>query len=249
LKTSAGLRGTTLKGTTPPGAADEEQASRWVREMFGRVAHGYDLANHTLSLNLDRAWRRKTVERVREVLARPDAVVLDLCCGTGDLTLALSRERGHPVFGSDYSRPMLNGAANKHAGLLFESDALQLPLADRSADLITCAFGFRNLVDYDAGLRELRRVIRPGGMAAILEFSHPPGRVFPAFYRFYSLRVLPLVGGWISGDPSAYSYLQTSVEKFPGAEELASRMESAGFRDVAFERMTGGVVALHTARV
>jgi demethylmenaquinone methyltransferase/2-methoxy-6-polyprenyl-1,4-benzoquinol methylase len=226
LKTSAGLRGTTLKGTTPPGAADEEQASRWVREMFGRVAHGYDLANHTLSLNLDRA-----------------------CCGTGDLTLALSRERGHPVFGSDYSRPMLNGAANKHAGLLFESDALQLPLADRSADLITCAFGFRNLVDYDAGLRELRRVIRPGGMAAILEFSHPPGRVFPAFYRFYSLRVLPLVGGWISGDPSAYSYLQTSVEKFPGAEELASRMESAGFRDVAFERMTGGVVALHTARV
>ena len=238
-----------MKGTTPPGAQDEEQASRWVREKFGRVAHRYDRANHTLSLNLDRTWRRKTVERVRSAMASPNAAVLDLCCGTGDLTLALSRECGHAVMGSDYSRPMLAGAAKKNAGVLFEADALSLPLPDQSVDLITCAFGFRNLVDYDAALRELRRVIRPRGTAAILEFSHPPGRLFGALYRFYSLRVLPKVGGIISGDPQAYSYLQSSVEKFPGAEELAARMETAGFRNVAFERMTGGIVALHTGRV
>jgi demethylmenaquinone methyltransferase/2-methoxy-6-polyprenyl-1,4-benzoquinol methylase len=238
-----------VKGTRPPGAEDEEQAARWVREMFGRVARRYDRANHVLSLNFDHGWRRKTVERVRQVMAAPGASVLDLCCGTGDLTLALSRERGRAVMGSDYSRPMLEGAAKKNAGLLFEADALSLPLRDQSVDLITCAFGFRNLVDYDAGLRELRRVIRPGGMAAILEFSHPPGRIFGALYEFYSLRVLPKVGGFISGDPAAYSYLQASVEKFPGAEELAYRMEAAGFGDVSFDRMTGGIVALHTGRV
>jgi demethylmenaquinone methyltransferase/2-methoxy-6-polyprenyl-1,4-benzoquinol methylase len=238
-----------VKGTRPPGAQDEEQAARWVREMFGRVAHRYDLANHLLSWNFDRGWRGKTVERVREVLAAPGASVLDLCCGTGDLTLALSRERGLAVMGSDYSRPMLEGAAQKNAGVLFEADALRLPLRDESVDLITCAFGFRNLVDYDAGLRELRRVIRPRGMAAILEFSHPPGRLFGALYDFYSLRVLPKVGGLISGDPAAYSYLQASVEKFPGAEELAHRMQMAGFQDVGFDRMTGGIVALHTGRV
>ncbi len=238
-----------VTGTKPPGAEDEEQAARWVREMFGRVAHCYDRANHMLSLNLDRGWRRKTVERVRDVMAVPGASVLDLCCGTGDLTLALSRERGGAVMGSDYSRPMLNGAAKKDAGLLFEADALSLPLPDESVDLVTCAFGFRNLVDYDAGLRELRRVIRPRGMAAILEFSHPPGRIFGALYEFYSLRVLPKVGGMISGDAAAYSYLQTSVKKFPGAEELARRMEEAGFEQGGFERMTGGIVALHTGRV
>jgi demethylmenaquinone methyltransferase/2-methoxy-6-polyprenyl-1,4-benzoquinol methylase len=217
--------------------------------MFGRVAHSYDQANHLLSLNFDRGWRRRTVERVREAMAAPGASVLDLCCGTGDLTLALSRERGKPVMGSDYSRPMLEGAAHKNAGLLFEADALRLPLRDESVDLITCAFGFRNLVDYDAGLRELRRAIRPGGMAAILEFSHPKGRIFGALYEFYSLRVLPKVGGLLSGDPAAYSYLQASVEKFPGAEDLARRMEMAGFQGVEFARMTGGIVALHTGRV
>ncbi len=238
-----------MRGTRPPGAENEQQAARWVREMFGRVAQCYDRANHVLSLNLDRGWRRKTVERVREAMAAPGASVLDLCCGTGDLTLALSRERGRAVMGSDYSRPMLEGAARKNAGLLFEADALSLPLRDGSVDLITCAFGFRNLVDYDAGLRELRRVIRPGGMAAILEFSHPPGRIFGAIYEFYSLRVLPKVGGLISGEPAAYSYLQASVEKFPGAEELAHRMETAGFQDVSFDRMTGGIVALHTGKV
>ena len=238
-----------MRGTTPPDVENEEQASRWVREMFGRVAQSYDVANHLLSVNLDRTWRSRTVKRVREVMAVPGATVLDLCCGTGDLTRALSRERGRPVMGSDYSRPMLTGAAKKNAGLLFEADALCLPLTDGSLDLVTCAFGFRNLVDYDAGLRELRRVIRPRGMAAILEFSHPPSKVFGALYHFYSTRVLPKVGGLISGDPAAYSYLQSSVKKFPGAEELAHRMKMAGFQDVSFERMTGGIVALHTGRI
>ena len=241
-------------GTTPEGSRSEQEASRWVRGMFGRVAHRYDLANHLLSANIDRLWRARTVARVRDILRRPGARVMDLACGTGDLLVALERDAHRALLGSDFCHPMLAGAKSKLARLglkstLVEADALALPLPDASLDLITIAFGFRNLVDYDAGLRELRRVIRPRGMAAILEFSHPPGRIFGALYEFYSLRVLPKVGGMISGDAAAYSYLQTSVKKFPGAEELARRMEEAGFEQVGFERMTGGIVALHTGRV
>lgn len=238
-----------MTGTTPPGTETEQQASSWVREMFGRVAPRYDLANHLLSLNIDRYWRAHTVARVREILCRPEARVLDLCCGTGDLTVALSRERGKSVFGSDFCRPMLTSAARKTQSPLFESDALQLPLADRSIDLITCAFGFRNLASYEAGLNELARVLRPGGMVAILEFSQPPNGLFAGLYGFYSRHILPRLGGWISGAPEAYTYLPESVQKFPGAEELASRMAAAGFRNVHFERLTLGIVALHIGRL
>jgi demethylmenaquinone methyltransferase/2-methoxy-6-polyprenyl-1,4-benzoquinol methylase len=238
-----------MTGTTPRGAETEQQASRWVRDMFGRVAPRYDFANHLLSFNIDRYWRRRTVVRVREVLCRPDARVLDLCCGTGDLTIALSRERGQPVMGSDFCHPMLTGAAHKTPSPLFEADALQLPLADRSIDLVTCAFGFRNLASYEAGLNELARVLRPGGMAAILEFSQPPNRLFASLYAFYSRHILPRLGGFISGAPDAYAYLPESVRKFPGAEELALRMTAAGFQQVDFERLTMGIAALHIGRL
>ena len=241
------------KGTTPEGAASEEQASRWVRDMFGRVAHRYDLANHLLSFNIDRHWRSRTVSEVREVLRRPDSRVLDLCCGTGDLLMALEGDSGRACLGSDFCHPMLTAANAKlqrsgRRSRLFESDALRLPVRDASLDLITVAFGFRNLTNYDAGLEEMRRVLRRGGMAAILEFSQPPNAAFAGLYGFYSRRILPVIGGVLSGARDAYTYLPESVRKFPDAPELADRMRAAGFRDVRFIRMTLGIVALHLGR-
>jgi len=243
-----------MKGTTPAGVSTGQDAARWVRDMFGRLAHRYDLANHVLSFNIDKRWRRLTVERVRDILCRPSAVVLDICCGTGDLVMALEDARGAAVLGSDFCHPMLVAAEQKIArrngrSRLFEADALALPLPDQSVDLITVAFGFRNLADYEAGLVEMRRVLRPAGRAAILEFSQPPNRAFRALYNFYSRRVLPRIGGVITGSPDAYRYLPESVRKFPSAEELAEDMRRVGFRDVAFERFTGGIVALHLGRV
>jgi demethylmenaquinone methyltransferase/2-methoxy-6-polyprenyl-1,4-benzoquinol methylase len=247
------VTGTKLEGasgTTPRGAASEQEASRWVRGMFGRIAGRYDLLNHLLSFNLDKRWRARTVERVSPVLERPGALALDLCCGTGDVLLALEARSGRAVLGSDFCHPMLvearrKIAARKSAGTLFEADALALPVADASLDLATMAFGFRNLANYESGLEELLRVLKPGGVAAILEFSQPTNRAFAALYGFFSTRVLPWVGGIVSGSSDAYSYLPESIRKFPGAEELAQRMRTAGFSRVEFERMTGGAVALH----
>jgi demethylmenaquinone methyltransferase/2-methoxy-6-polyprenyl-1,4-benzoquinol methylase len=260
-----------MKGTAPPGARNEREAAAWVRGMFARVARRYDLANHLLSFNIDRFWRARTVRRVRPILERPGACVLDICCGTGDLTLALAREcrtpasgracpapTPHPcrgegvpsgslalVLGSDFCHPMLVAARRKGAAGLFEADALRLPLRDASFDLVTVAFGFRNLANYGVGLAEMRRVLRPGGMAAILEFSEPPNAVFAALYHFYSRRILPLIGGALSGSRDAYTYLPESVRKFPSAEELAEEMRRAGFAEVRYERFTGGVATLH----
>ena len=166
--------------------------------------------------------------------------------------MALERERGAAVFGSDFCHPMLVTAQDKIArgsgrSKLFEADALALPIADGSLDLITVAFGFRNLANYDAGLQEMRRVLRPGGMAAILEFSQPPNRVFGALSGIYCNRILPILGGLLTGSRDAYQYLPESVKKFPVAEELARQMRQAGFQDVSFNRLTGGITALHVA--
>lgn len=239
-------------GTSPRGAATEQDAARWVRGMFGRIAGRYDLLNHLLSFNLDKRWRARAVDRVADILRRPDTCVLDLCCGTGDVLLALEDRGGRAVLGSDFCHPMLVEANRKVAARrfrtpLFEADALALPLADNSLDLITVAFGFRNLANYERGMREMLRVLKPGGVAAVLEFSRPTNRVFGALYGFFSTKVLPRVGGWISGDASAYTYLPESIGKFPGAPELAAQMRAAGFSRVEFERMTGGAVALHLA--
>jgi len=237
-------------GTKPPGAESEEQAARWVRGMFGRVASRYDLLNRVLSLSVDQHWRSRTVKRLSNILENPQARILDLCCGTGDLLLALEQRRGAFVFGSDFCHPMLTAAQQKilrqrRSSLLFEADALSLPLASDSFDLITIAFGFRNFSNYRNGLTELWRVLKPGGALALLEFSTPPNRIFNALYTFYSLRVLPKLGGWISGAPDAYQYLPESVKRFPDAPQLATEMQQAGFTKVEFERMTFGIVALH----
>lgn len=242
------------RGTTPTGAQTEEQAARWVRNMFGRVAPRYDLLNHLLSFNIDKLWRAHTVRRVEAMLRRPDARVLDLCCGTGDLMLSLEARRGAGVLGSDFCHPMLTAANRKidtgrRFSRVFEADALALPLGDATLDLITIAFGFRNLANYRRGLVELRRVLRPGGVLAILEFSTPPNPLLRATYKFYSTAILPRLGGLISGAEDAYSYLPESVRKFLEAEELEEEMRQAGFSKVSFERLTGGIVALHVAEV
>ena len=243
-----------MSGATPEGARDEREAARWVRGMFGRVAPRYDLANHLLSFQIDRYWRARTVATLRPILRRPEARVLDICCGTGDLALALEKARaGGPVLASDFCHPMLAAARAKTLrrgarALLFESDALHLPVRDDSLDLITVAFGFRNLANYQAGLAEMRRVLKRGGTAAILEFSRPPHRAFAALYHFYSRRILPLIGGAISGNRDAYTYLPESVRKFPNADELAEDMRRAGFGEVSYQYLTGGIAALHLGR-
>lgn len=245
--------GTRSSGTTPRGTATEQEASRWVRGMFGRIAGHYDLLNHLLSFNLDKRWRARTVERVADILARPDARVLDLACGTGDILLAME-ERGHkPVFGSDFCHPMLveanrKVAARQYRTKLFEADGLALPIADNTLDLITVGFGFRNFTNYERGMKEMLRVLKPGGVAAVLEFSQPTNKAFGKLYDFFSTKVLPKVGGLVSGSSDAYSYLPESIRKFPGADELAAQMREAGYAHVEFERMTGGAVALHLAR-
>ncbi len=243
-------RGNVVLGTTPASTTDQQHAAQWVRGMFGRIAPRYDLLNHLLSLNIDRLWRKRVVSRVAPILAQEHARVLDLCCGTGDLMLALEAQRGRPVLGSDFCHPMLTAAAAKTqkrglASKLFEADALTLPLRDASLDLITIAFGFRNLANYRQGLTEFHRILKPGGMLAILEFSQPPNQAFAALYGFYSRHILPAIGGLLSGSREAYTYLPDSVRKFPSPEELAEEMRRLGFHRTDFERLTGGIVALH----
>jgi demethylmenaquinone methyltransferase/2-methoxy-6-polyprenyl-1,4-benzoquinol methylase len=243
----------TSSGTTPRGVSGEAAASRWVRGMFGSIASRYDLLNHVLSFNLDRGWRARLVDRVAHVVERPGARVLDLCCGTGDVLLSIEARRGAGVFGSDFCHPMLIEAQRKISARgmrsrLFEADALALPIAGGSLDLITVAFGFRNLANYRSGFTELARVLKPGGVLAILEFSQPSNRAFAALYGFFSKQVLPRVGGMVSGSRDAYSYLPESIQKFPGPDDLAQEMREAGFSSVEFEPLTFGAVALHLGR-
>jgi demethylmenaquinone methyltransferase/2-methoxy-6-polyprenyl-1,4-benzoquinol methylase len=218
--------------------------------------------NHLLSLRFDVAWRNRLARRFRSVLARPDVRVLDLCCGTGDLTLALAAGRPSPdasssgvILGADFAHPMLVRAKGKASGAgrstiieFLEADALALPFADQSFDLVTTAFGFRNLANYAAGLAELHRVLRPGGSIAILEFTEPQGALFGRVFRFYFHHVLPKLGGMVSGNGQAYGYLPGSVARFPQPAELAGLMARHGFTQVHAERWTGGIVALHTAQ-
>jgi demethylmenaquinone methyltransferase/2-methoxy-6-polyprenyl-1,4-benzoquinol methylase len=246
-------------GTRPEGTADEREAARAVRRMFSRIAPRYDLLNHLLSLSLDRLWRRRTARRFRHILARPGVRALDLCCGTGDLTLELERaaaqraSNGATIWGTDFAHPMLVLARRKSARagsrtLYLEADALALPFPDSSFDLVTAAFGFRNLANYRAGLAEIFRLLRPGGEVGILDFAAPRRSVFATLYRWYFQRLLPRVGGAVSGDAAAYSYLPRSVQRFPLPDELIRWFTEAGFAEARFERWSGGIVSLHTAR-
>ena len=237
-------------GTTPPGASDERQASEWVRRMFANIAPRYDFLNHLLSFNIDRGWRKVLMNRLQPVLSQPGAKILDLCCGTGDVLLDLQSISATRVLGADFCHEMLVSAYRKahHRGFdapLIEADALQLPFAAATLDAISISFGFRNLANYSAGLREFNRVLKPGGVLAILEFSHPPGRVTRAAYGFYSRVVLPALGSMVSGSREAYAYLPESIRKFPQPEELCAMMAAAGFTQTSFEFLTRGIAALH----
>ncbi len=244
-----------VPGTRPEGIQDEREAAAHVREMFGRIAPRYDLLNHLLSLDIDKVWRRRVAKRFSAILHNPSARVLDLCCGTGDLALAFRKEAavGAEIVGSDFVPEMLvrarTKAAASGAGISFvEADALALPFGDASFDLVACSFGFRNLANYKRGLLEIFRVLKPGGVAAILEFGEPPGKISGSLYRFYFRRVLPRLGGLISGNGAAYTYLPNSVARFPSPEVLQAQFERAGYVDVSFVRWTGGIVTLHSAQ-
>jgi demethylmenaquinone methyltransferase/2-methoxy-6-polyprenyl-1,4-benzoquinol methylase len=242
-------------GAAPEGARDRHSAADAVRDMFTAIAPRYDLLNHVLSLNVDRLWWRRTARDFRHMLVRPHARVLDLCCGTGDMTFALGRQAGagRPrIFGADFSHAMLQQAVQKSGAdsqptsvpTWIEADALNLPFPSAHFDLVTSAFGFRNLADYDAGLREIVRVLQPGGECGILDFGEPKG-VFGAFYRIYFKQVLPLIGTMISGVRGPYSYLPASVERFPPPEEMLARMKNAGFSQSIWTPYTFGIAGLY----
>jgi demethylmenaquinone methyltransferase / 2-methoxy-6-polyprenyl-1,4-benzoquinol methylase len=246
-------------GTRPEGAATEADASRQVRQMFSRIAPRYDFLNHFLSFEMDRLWRARVVNHLGPILVGKFPVVLDLCCGTGDLGLAIAARFTPHLVGVDFSHDMLVRAKAKAKRLrgknlprlrppkFFEADALHLPFADQSFDLVTSAFGFRNLANYEAGLREIHRVLKPGGTVAILEFTEPPDTVLGNLYRWYCRQILPRVGGLISGDSTTYAYLPKSITLFFRPPELAALMSSVGFSSPDFRLYTFSSVALHTA--
>jgi len=232
-------------------AAPREGAerARQVREIFSEIAPRYDLLNHVLSLNIDRAWRRQAIALLRWERT-PGGVFLDACAGTFDLSLELARREGFEgtVVGSDFAHPMLVQGRPKLGGASVApvcGDALRLPFADAAFDGVTIGFGVRNLSDLDAGLAELRRVLRPGGKLVVLEFTLPPNAIVRAGYLFYFRRILPVIGRIVSGHSWAYSYLPESVGAFPGPAQLGARLEEAGFHDVAWRLVSGGIAAIH----
>jgi demethylmenaquinone methyltransferase/2-methoxy-6-polyprenyl-1,4-benzoquinol methylase len=240
-------------GAKPIGAMDEAGAALAVRQMFDAIAPRYDLLNHVLSANVDRLWWRKTARTFRPILANPDAAILDICCGTGDMTMALLKHRpagARPILAADFARGMLSRGAKKFAGrgaIPLEADALHLPLKSASLDLIVTAFGFRNLANYEAGLREFNRVLKPGGQLGILDFSEPGGLVGKA-YAVYFRRVLPAIGRLLCGKDGPYNYLPTSVGNFPAPPEMLALMRTTGYTDCAWQSYTFGIAGLYTAQ-
>lgn len=241
-------------GTRPAGVAEGERA-RHVRRMFDTIAPTYDRANHLLSLGVDHYWRWRTVRALRRGLRRRapagEVRVLDVCCGTGDLSVALARGLGGEarIVGADFAFAMLERARAKAAAAAWiQADALRLPFAGESFAAVTSAFGFRNLSDYRAGLAEFRRLLQPGGLLAILEITEPTLPVLGALYRIYFERLLPRLGGWISGHAEAYRYLPDSVSRFPAPSLLAAWMRELGYDDPRCVRYGGGIATLHLAR-
>jgi len=231
--------------------AIEIEHARAVRAMFSGIARKYDLLNHVLSANIDKRWRHLVREKLADILGREDALVLDVACGTGDLSLELQSHARAKVVGTDFCRPMLEIALyktkNLHLALPYvESDAMQLAFADESFDAVTIAFGLRNLANFEGGLMDLQRVLKRGGKLAILEFSAPwlPG--FRTLFNLYFTRILPRIGGFVSGSRGAYEYLPDSVSKFPDQNTLADMMRHAGFGHVEYKNLTGGIAAIHT---
>jgi demethylmenaquinone methyltransferase/2-methoxy-6-polyprenyl-1,4-benzoquinol methylase len=255
-----------VTGARPAGAEDEAGAAQAVRQMFDQIAPRYDLLNHVLSASVDRLWWWQTARRFKAILADPDAAVLDVCCGTGHMTMALlkGRPRGaRPILAVDFARGMLSRAGGRfgerRAGdegapyaVALEADALHLPLRSASLDLIVTAFGFRNLVNYEAGLREFSRVLKPGGQLGILDFAEPGGLMGKA-YAVYFRRVLPAIGRLVSGPVAGgkdgpYRYLPVSVGNFPPPAEMLKLMAATGYAECAWRPYTFGIAGLYTGK-
>ena len=263
-------------GARPAGITTEQAAAANVQQMFDTIAPTYDRANHLLSAGIDRYWWTRTARLFRPILQHPETVALDLCCGTGDMTLALLKHRPKspgapsfavsprrvgdedsdpaetriaPILAVDFSHEMLTRGAEKfapHNIIPIEADALHLPIADASVDLVTSAFGFRNLANYEEGLAELHRILRPGGQLGILEANQPEG-LTGALYNLYFKGILPKLGGLISGKPAAYSYLPASVERFPRPPRMLQLIKNAGFTNATWTSYTLGTAGLYHA--
>jgi demethylmenaquinone methyltransferase / 2-methoxy-6-polyprenyl-1,4-benzoquinol methylase len=271
-------------GARPTGTTTDQDAAANVQQMFDTIAPKYDMLNHVLSVGIDRWWWTRAARTFRPILQRPEAAALDLCCGTGDMTLALLKHRPKspltptnksvilseggasaaavegpavpspasqpaPILAVDFSHQMLSRGAEKfapHNIIPIEADALHLPLADNSIDLVTSAFGFRNLSNYEAGLAELHRILRPGGQIGILDFNQPTG-LTGALYNLYFKQILPRFGGLISGDPAAYTYLPDSVARFPSSSRMIELIQQAGFTNATWTSYTFGTAGLYRA--
>lgn len=239
---------------TTPEAAPKTGAERekQVQQIFSEIAPRYDLLNHVLSLNIDRSWRRKAVDRL-EWTDRPEGTYLDACARTFDLSLELAQRkdfRGR-VVASDFAHPMLVTGTPKITAAPVQSvcgDSLELPFEDDVFEGATVGFGVRNLSQLEVGLAEFRRVLKPGRRLVVLEFTVPPNAVMRAGYLFYFHNILPLVGRIVSGHPWAYTYLPESVKEFPGPKELGALFEKVGFEDVGWKLVSGGIAAIHWGR-
>lgn len=230
--------------------ADELKHHEAVREMFSGIATKYDFLNHFLSVNIDKQWRRLVSKKLKSVLENENALVLDVACGTGDLSLELQRNAAAKVIGTDFCRPMLEIAFDKNEKSpvkipYIEADGMNLSFADETFDAVTIAFGLRNFSNWQNGLTELRRVLKTGGKLVILEFSTPLIPGFRQAFQFYFSKVLPRIGGVVSGSRGAYEYLPDSVSRFPDQKNLVKMMQETGFTDVEYKNLTGGIAALH----
>jgi demethylmenaquinone methyltransferase / 2-methoxy-6-polyprenyl-1,4-benzoquinol methylase len=244
-------------GAKPVGAQDESHAAQAVQQMFNTIARRYDLLNHVLSANIDRLWWRRTATAFRPTLMDPNTAVLDICCGTGDLTMALLKHRtagARPILAADFAHAMLSrgvhkfGSAEPHRphAVALEADALHLPLRSESLDLVVTSFGFRNLANYAAGLQEFHRVLKPGGQLGILEFSQPGGIIGKA-YALYFHRILPFIGRLVCGKNGPYNYLPSSVGAFPPPPKLLDMMRNVGYSNCNWRPYTFGIAGLYTA--
>ena len=232
-------------------SSDELKHSKAVHQLFSGIAGKYDLLNHLLSANIDKRWRRLVARMLADVLQNPKAKVLDVACGTGDLSLELNKDAKAKIIGTDFCRPMLAIAqektGKKGASVPYvEADGMNLSFADETFDAVTIAWGLRNFPNWKNGLIELRRVLKTGGRLIVLEFSDPVVPGFKQLFQFYFSHILPRIGGAVSGSRDSYEYLPDSVAKFPDQKNLAALMREIGFDRVEYKNLTGGIVAIHS---
>lgn len=231
--------------------ANEIAHAKAVREMFSGIARRYDFLNHFLSVNTDKRWRRLVSSKLKDVLNKENALVLDVACGTGDLSVELQKDSKAKIIGTDFCRPMLSIAFDKNDKNqmqipYIEADGMNLSFESNSFDALTIAFGLRNFSNWKDGLTELHRVLKKGGKVAILEFSTPIVPGFKQLFNLYFTQVLPRIGGAVSGSRGAYEYLPDSVSRFPDQKGLVEMMKQTGFENVEYKNLTGGIAAIHT---